>query len=51
MDLASVKVLFENAVVNLWKNMLHRSMLLSDHVCLDILYKEGLILNIKFTYL
>lgn len=51
MDLVGVKVLFESAVIHLWKNVLHRSMLLSDHVLLDIPYKEGLMFNIKFTYL
>lgn len=42
---------FESAVIHLWKNVLHRSMLLSDHVLLDIPYGEGLMFNMKFIYL
>lgn len=36
---------FESAVIYLWKNVLHRSILLSDHVLLDMPYREGLISN------
>lgn len=46
MDLVGVKVLCESAVIHLWKNMLHRSMLLSDHTLLRILYREGLMSNV-----
>lgn len=49
-DLVGVIVLFESAVIHLWKNVPHRSILLSDHVLLGMPYKEGLMFDIKFTY-
>lgn len=36
---------FESAVIHPWKNVLHKSILLSDHVLLDTPYREGLISN------
>lgn len=38
-------IVFESAVIHPWKNVLHKSIMLSDHVLLDMPYREGLISN------